>query len=275
MKMQKSKFALGMVFSVAAVTAMAAVNGVFQNILASGYISSLYSQVTGNNSAITAQGAYKEWNLSGAGQGESDFVNLFGTGTGGFNWYNGFTGATLNKIASLDTSGNLTASQFSGNVVGGTVSSSQFTGPLTGNVNGNANTATQFLLTPTVCAGNTASSGITATGNSICPTLASSLTTSGYTTLANGLIIEWLVGTTTVGGNVRENVTETLPLAFPHACLMAMPGVKLDTGVSGNNEGYGAYLNSCSTTTISAYMDVGADGVGDVNHRLVAFAVGN
>jgi hypothetical protein len=272
--MKMNKFALGMVFSVAAVTAMAAVNGVFQNILASGYISSPYSQVTGNNSAITAQGAYKEWNLSGAGQGESDFVNLFGTGTGGFNWYNGFTGGTLNQIASLSASGNLTASQFSGNVVGGTVSSTQFTGPLTGDVTGNASTASALRTSPSVCT-TVGASGISANGNAICPSLASSLTTSGYITLPNGLILEWVVGTTTVGPTSRQNVTETWPLPFPHACFTAIPGVKLDSGVSTNNEGYGTYLNSCTTTTVSAYMDVGADGVGDVNHRLVAFGVGN
>jgi hypothetical protein len=192
---------------------------------------------------------------------------------------------------------NLTAVNLTGPIGGltpntGTFTTGSFSGALashgitntgaissTGNITaptfvGNASTASALSGAITTCLGVSAS-GISANGNAICPNLANSFATSGYVTLPNGLIFEWVVGTTTVGPTARQNVTETWPLAFPHACFTAIPGVKLDSGVSTNNEGYGAYLNSCSTTTVSAYMDSGADGVGDVNHRLVAYGIGN
>jgi len=69
------------------------------------YFSSMASGAgVGNTPNI--QGWTMMWNLTG-GQGETDFVNAKGGGTGGFNWYNDASGAsTHTKIAGLDATGN-------------------------------------------------------------------------------------------------------------------------------------------------------------------------
>lgn len=69
----------------------------------------------------TSQGPYVSWNKS-EGQGETDFINYRGLGSGGFNFYNGDNN-NFNLIAYIDGSGVFT--------------------PLNG-VNGNASTATKL-----------------------------------------------------------------------------------------------------------------------------------
>jgi len=70
----------------------------------------------------TSQGPYVSWNKS-EGQGETDFINHRGLGSGGFNFYNGDNNNNFNLIAYIDGSGVFT--------------------PLNG-VNGNASTATKL-----------------------------------------------------------------------------------------------------------------------------------
>jgi hypothetical protein len=66
--------------------------------------------VQGTNSASSVfpnAGGYLTWNYS-AGNGETDFINNQGSGTGGFSWYNANNvGGNITSIMSIDGAGNL------------------------------------------------------------------------------------------------------------------------------------------------------------------------
>lgn len=62
-----------------------------------------------DNQAISTQGAYLEWNIA-SGTGETDFVNLYGGGVGGFHWYNGPNSTALANIMNLNNDGLLDTS---------------------------------------------------------------------------------------------------------------------------------------------------------------------
>jgi hypothetical protein len=92
-------------------------------------------QVTNHLSSYGSQGSYITWNQTSGG-GEMDFICNQGGGTGGFKWYNtSGAGTTLNNVATLDNSGNLTVSgSISGQAISGT------TGTFSGNINANSGT---------------------------------------------------------------------------------------------------------------------------------------
>jgi hypothetical protein len=119
------------------------------------------------------------WNRLGSG--ETDFVNDYGTGSGGFNWF--FTGSDVGHtwaagVMGLSKVGNLAvAGTFS---AGSTITAPSFSGPLTGNVtgnlsgtvtgslNGNASSASAFNHTPSSCGTGQVATGINSAGNSVC-----------------------------------------------------------------------------------------------------------
>lgn len=75
-----------------------------------------------------------------------------------------------------------------GGLVSGTWQATQFIGPLTGNVTGNASTATALAATPTNCGsgGTQYAYGIQASGNALCGTFPSPVTLYYQTVGANG-----------------------------------------------------------------------------------------
>lgn len=141
----------------------------------------------------------------------------------------------------------------------------------TGTATGNAATATALLTTPTQCSGDEYSTGIAADGNANCSGAFTG--GSGYQALPSGLIVEWVTGPSE-GANFSGSVTLTLPLTLPHACLTAQLSTVTPSAPSGNGSAYGAYEESCSTGSISVYMDVGPDGVGSASHSAQALVVG-
>lgn len=89
------------------------------------------------------QGNHVLWNLSGA-TGESNFVNHRGLGAGGFTFDNtSGNGASLTRLASISSTGNITASGFSGPVTGNVTGN--LTGNVTGNVTGQVNGVNLFV----------------------------------------------------------------------------------------------------------------------------------
>lgn len=112
--------------------------------------SQTYIQITGNTaSSFPSQGAYIVWNQTCC-VGTTDFVNQRGGGSGGFRFYNATGAGTLGPIiAFIDAAGNY----------GGT-------GAIT--FEGNAQTATQFFATPSVCPAGQLALGVNRFGNAIC-----------------------------------------------------------------------------------------------------------
>jgi hypothetical protein len=102
------------------------------------------------------------WDATGLG--EADFVDDYGTASGGFNWYAvGGSGSShswtpSSPLMHLDISGNLTAAKFIGS----------FSGNVTGNLNGNASTASALAADPANCATGQVATGINASGVATC-----------------------------------------------------------------------------------------------------------
>jgi hypothetical protein len=64
-------------------------------------------------SNLNTQGSFIGWNTSG-GTGETDFVNCYGTGSGGFYFYNIPDGGTVTgPLVTFNSSGQITATSFS------------------------------------------------------------------------------------------------------------------------------------------------------------------
>ena len=63
-------------------------------------------RVSGFASIPNAQGTYLSWNRSG-GTGETNFVNHRGQGTGGFTFDNTATGASMTRLMTINSSGNV------------------------------------------------------------------------------------------------------------------------------------------------------------------------
>src|SRR6185312_14994484 len=115
-------------------------------------------QATSSANTLSAQGGYLLWNVTGT-LGEMDFVAQRGSGVGGFNWYNASGSGVLGSaLMTLSNSGVLQASAFVGPLVGS----------VTGNLNGNAATATAFQTPPTTCRAGLVSIGISSNGNAQC-----------------------------------------------------------------------------------------------------------
>jgi hypothetical protein len=118
------------------------------------------------------------WNATSLG--EADFIDDYGTGAGGFNWYAvGGGGAShawnaSSPIMKLDRLGNLTATKFIGSVSGNVI----------GNVSGNASTATSLAANPPNCDTWQAMYGIDAAGNPGCGPHIQATSTSSCTTPA-------------------------------------------------------------------------------------------
>jgi len=101
------------------------------------YAANLYSSnglfiQSWNQPLITAgatQGAYMGWNYTG-GQGETDFVNCKGGGSGGFNFYNMASGATSPGTAITTISGTGAISSSSMTLTGTTASTSAGSGTM-------------------------------------------------------------------------------------------------------------------------------------------------
>jgi hypothetical protein len=121
------------------------------------------------------------WNAS-LGNGETDFVNDYGTAPGGFDWYATGTSSShswgssplmiLSKtgglaVASTILSGStITAPLFSGPLSGNVTGN--LSGTVTGSLNGNASTASAFNHTPAACGTMQAMVGISSTGAPTC-----------------------------------------------------------------------------------------------------------
>jgi hypothetical protein len=91
--------------------------------------------------------------------------------------------------------------------------------------------------------------------------------TSGYQTFPGGLIEQWVTGPPE-GANFSGPVTISLPFTFPNACFVssAQTTTLVASTPTGNGNAYTNYVQSCTTSTVTVWMDVGPDSVGTVSH---------
>ena len=204
---------------------------------------------------------------SATGLGEVDFVDDFGTGSGGFNWYViGGTGASHtwdagSPIMKLDRLGNLTAHQFIGSVSGNVI----------GNLSGNSTTASAFASSPSNCAATTPATGVQANGNANCGSYPSSLgLTSGYTTLPNGVIIQYTQGVSqsTSGGTQIVN----FPINFPHNCWSVQASALVPSPADAAVSFY--QVVGWSANSVTVFLSRNADHAFQPTAPLI-FAIGN
>lgn len=157
----------------------------------SSYLASLG---TAPNPALT-NSSMVGWNASG-GNGETDFVNDYGTGAGGFDWYATGTSTShswgsaplmiLSKTGGLAVASTIlspstiTAGLFSGPLSGNVTGN--VSGNVTGSLAGNASTASAFNHTPASCGTMQAMVGISATGAPTCVPIVQSASGPGGVT---------------------------------------------------------------------------------------------
>ena len=143
------------------------------------------------------------------------------------------------------------------------------TGNLTGNVAGALNGSVGATSPNT---GVFSTLGLTSSAAAACAAY-SSTSTTGCTVNVDGKITQWATSSS-LSANFAGSVTVTWPITFPSACYNAVPTISISGAPSGNGQGYGSYLESCSTTGANVYADVGADSVGSVAHTIIVTAVG-
>jgi hypothetical protein len=169
------------------------------NTPSTGVFSELSSM--GFNTATSQQGAYLGWNMEVAG--ETDFVNLAGTGPGGYRWKTGVNGSSLVNVMTLTPTGVLS--------VGG-----NFQGPLTGNVTGNSSTASGSDHTINPCAANQYVTGLSTVWALTCTGAVTSFNSrSGVVTLQAGDVNGVGSITNSTSGNAA---TATQFAATPSQC---------------------------------------------------------
>lgn len=181
------------------------------------------------------------WNATNLG--EADFIDDFGTGAGGFNWYvTGGPGAShawnaSSPIMKLDRLGNLSATTFIGSV----------NGNVNGNVIGNANTASALATNPADCINGQVALGIAANGTASCGPHIQATSTSSCTTPA--------------GSYSTCPVSGTFPHSFPGAyslvCQLAGasdPRAAVGTIVSQGSQTFTVNLVTEGSLAVSASM---------------------
>jgi hypothetical protein len=205
------------------------------------------------------------WNATGLG--EVDFVDDYGTGSGGFSWYmTGGSGTShawdsASPIMKLDRSGNLTATKFIGSVSGNVI----------GNVSGNSTTASAFANSPANCASTTPATGIQANGNANCGSYPSSLgLTSGYTTLPNGVIIQWTQGVSQSTSGATQIVN--FPINFPHNCWSVQASALVPSPADAAVSFY--QVVGWSANSVTVFLSRNADHAFQPTTPLI-FAIGN
>lgn len=182
------------------------------NALCRGVATSPFNFIYVNNNIGTSyptQGFYIGWNTP-SGSGATDFVNVRGGGTGGFNFYN-MSAGTINPatpIVSIDGAGNITAPSFIGTVTNAINSQHSLntngfaTNPL-GCPGGQAVNTVGFNGSPAVCIGVTPAAASAAqffTVGNVCPSGFSGTSVGSY-----------------CGGSVTySNGTQIAPTALPN-----------------------------------------------------------
>ncbi len=218
-----------------------------------------FTTVNGNSNLPTSnyysQGSYLSFNLSG-GQGETEFINSRGEGSGGFRWYAATTSSIGSPIMTLSNGGALSS---------------------TGGYSGNASTATALAADPSDCSSPQYSRGINASGTANCSQPAVSeisgfpsfTGTSGYQVLTptGSFSVAWATGSSVSADSV-QNVS--LPHTFPNACLSAWT-VNLDPSQTTNVTKNWAVV-SCTTSTVTVELQRrGDEGSFSAQPRVFAF----
>jgi hypothetical protein len=235
------------------------------------------------------------WNATGIG--EVDFVDDFGTGTGGFNWYlTGGPGGShswspsspamiLNRSGLLQTTGGVSSSgpitssnsiSTTGAVTAASMSATTFTGSLNGtatraNIANIATAASALAAAPANCGPTTPASGVQANGNANCGSYPFSLQLSGgYETLPGGVIIQYATGVSqsTSGGTQIVN----FPINFPHNCWSVQVSALVPSPVDSDVSFY--QIVGWSANSVTVFLSRNADHAFQPTTPII-FAIGN
>lgn len=197
---------------------------------ANGGLSSPYTYTSGATpSWFPGQGAYTTWNTFQPGSGKAEYVNNPGTGSGGFQWFEGATNSSRGAlIAELGSTGILnlsgvTASSATITAIGAsTITASTVAAPtVTGSLVGNASTATRLASAPSTCSqgtGPTAAQGVDVFGvPAACIPIPFAV---GYLNSGTNISIVGS-GTSTVLGFTSPNVTTNT--SYAASCTLIGP----------------------------------------------------
>lgn len=235
-------------------TVLCAVLSLMWRLTADGQVPIIASYLHFNQAAsLGSQGGYLGWNQEAIG--ETDFMNMQGTGVGGFCWFNT---VTPNLLGCLDFNGKLTTSGgFSGNLTG------TVTGSLIGNVSGNASTASLATLATTA----TTADGLNGTLNQ-CSNGATGIANNGDAIcVATALQVESL--TITTGICTTTNTAYALcgpigPYSWPTAfadsnyAVTCTPAVPTSTSGGSTVGTIQVYIENISASTVSLELQNGS-----------------
>lgn len=99
----------------------------------------------------------------------------------------------------------------------------------------------------------------------------SSITTDGYQVFSNGLVIEWMTGTTE-SGSTETTTTYTLPYPLTSACLNSQVSMKIASSSSSIDSWY--QIISCTTTQIVIQRQGAPSGQWNVATTPLIFIIG-
>jgi hypothetical protein len=168
----------------------------------------------------------------------------------------------------------------------GAFTTASASGGFTGDLTGNASTATALHSAPTTCSSPSVAKGVDVNGNCIAQTFSHTLAGSGYTTLPDGLIVQWVISADNPAGT-RGAKSVSFPIAFPNNLFSVSASPVLDSANTTTNwEGQAVYVQpvgtsvaGCGTATgltgACLYFDSRSDASPDTGFFARVVAIGN